>query len=92
MVLTLVSAGLDYHFVVDLDIYSFNSVIEAHFRKHAKDRMEYAQTTQIATQGTGKDLTKWIKKRFMPLLGTKSKVKEARNDQASFLKDFGKGI
>jgi hypothetical protein len=82
---------LDYHFIVDLDIYSFNSLVEAHLRLQARERIEQAQTAQLSAQGTSKALTKWLKKRWFPLLGGRSRQK-AGGDAKDFLKKFGKGI
>ncbi len=91
MVLMLVQAGLDFEFVVDQDIFSFNSLVEAHHRLLAQSRIEQAQTAQLATQGTGKDLVKWLKKRWFPLLGGSSKHGSG-NDAAAFKRKFGGGI
>lgn len=91
MVLMLVQAGLDIEFVVDQDIFSFNSLIEAHHRLLAQEKIEQAQTAQLASQGTGKDLVKWLKKKWFPLLGSSSR-KGKGNDAEAFKRKFGKGI
>ncbi|MCP4897882.1 MAG: hypothetical protein GY906_12995 [bacterium] len=87
----LVQSGLSFEFVIDQDIYSFNALVAAHFRVLARDRIEAAQTSQLSSQASGKDLQKWLKKRWFPFLSHKGQ-KQSDNDAEAFLQKFSEGI
>lgn len=89
------STGWDLDTVLDFDVESFSALLEALLRIEYREKIEMAYTLQVATQGTGKDLKKWVGQ-WKKLLngGRKKQPKQSKDvgDLGDFLKLVGGGI
>lgn len=69
--------------VLDLDVLTFNALVETLLRMEYHEKIEMAWTLMVASQGREKDMRKWVA-RWEDIAGLK-RAGTARD----FLKDFG---
>jgi hypothetical protein len=84
----LVQSGFPLDYVMDLDLPSFDSLVQSMNRLTASDKTEQAWTSMIAAQASGKEMKKWAKR----WEAAASSTAQPDNDAAALRRRVGGGI
>lgn len=81
--------GMPIWELLDMDMYSVNSLTESVYRIKYTDKNEDAWTAMVAAQGSHENMTKWTK-RWKPALGRT--FQRATDGVKQFITNFGQGF
>lgn len=80
--------GFDVDDMLDMDVLSFNDLLESAARLDAIDKADNVYGMLMASQGEGKQVLKWVKQTYLQPTGQQES--EANTDE--FVKRFGGGM
>lgn len=78
--------------MLDLDIDTFNDMVEASLRVEYMDKIEDAWTRMIASQGKDSDMKKWTKRWKDIVYGKDQQADPSVGNLDDFIKAFGGGF
>lgn len=82
--------GFALHDLLDMDLLSFNELLESANRIDMAEKADRAYALLMAHQAEGKQVMKWIKSHY--LSGVVDKDEEAATSEAAFKARFGGGF
>ena len=77
---------MDY--ILDLDVETFNELVESCIRIEYMEKQEAAWTAMIAAQGRDKDMKKWTRQWDKIIYGANTKPKDV-GDLNAFIREVG---
>lgn len=79
--------------VLDLDVDTFNDMVEASLRVEYMDKIEHAWTLMVAAQGKDSDMKKWTKRWKDVIYGKDGAASDPTvGNLNDFIKAFGSGF